>query len=175
MPAPDDKFDELRRRWIARHQHTFLFQKRRAELLARDIRDRVTEHSGARVDPADDDVIHPLLARPATTIYGARDLLVVVAAAVLAPLGWFFGRLAYFGIVQLIPAQLRSYPVAALMWAAVATGLPLPPLYAPGGSLVSALVVPWVLAQVPAVFLAAGIYGIVNGWLAVDGRDEQWS
>jgi hypothetical protein len=37
------------------------------------------------------------------------------------------------------------------------------------------LVVPWVLAQVPAVFLAAGIYGIVNGWLAVDGRDEKWS
>ena len=40
MPVPADRFDEIRRKWIARHQHTFIFQKRRAEILARQIRDR---------------------------------------------------------------------------------------------------------------------------------------
>lgn len=27
MPVPADRFDEIRRKWIARHQHTFIFQK----------------------------------------------------------------------------------------------------------------------------------------------------
>ncbi|SKO13891.1 Uncharacterised protein [Mycobacteroides abscessus subsp. massiliense] len=30
------------------------------------------------------------------------------------------------------------------------------------------------LAQLPAAFLAAGVYGILNGWLAVDGSAEWW-
>jgi hypothetical protein len=68
MPTPPDRFDEVRRKWIARHQHTFIFQKRRAEILARRIRDRATEKTGARVDPADDDVIHPLFMRGSNTI-----------------------------------------------------------------------------------------------------------
>ncbi|MBV9088309.1 MAG: hypothetical protein JO044_00150 [Mycobacteriaceae bacterium] len=174
MPAADDKFDEIRRRWIARHQHTFVFQKRRAELLARDIRDRVTEHSGARPDPADDDVIHPLVVRPVETVSGALDWGVVAGAAVLAPLGWAMGRLMYQVVVGLIPGRLRSYPVAALAWAAVLVGLPLPLLYTPGESLIAALLIPWLLAQLPAVFLVAGVYGILNGWLAVDGARDWW-
>jgi hypothetical protein len=174
MPVPADKFDEIRRKWIARHQHTFIFQKRRAELLARQIRDRDTERSGARVDPADDDVIHPLLLRPVKNVYAGIDLAIVTAAAVLAPLGWPAGRMVYKRVVQLIPAELRAYPVAAFMWSAFVVGLPLPLLYEPGGSLVSAAALPWALAQVPATLLAAGIYGIVEGWLAVDGARDWW-
>ena len=64
MPVPADRFDEIRRKWIARNQRTFIFQKRRAEILARQIRDRDTVRTGARVDPADDDVIHPWHMRP---------------------------------------------------------------------------------------------------------------
>ena len=45
MSAPVDRFDEVRRRWIARHQHTFIFQKRRAEILARRIRDRAAQYT----------------------------------------------------------------------------------------------------------------------------------
>lgn len=174
MSAPADRFDEVRRKWIARHQHTFIFQKRRAEMLARQIRDRVGELTGARVDPADDDVIHPLLMRPIKTPHAALDFAIVVVAAVLAPIGWPAGRAIYKGVVQLIPDTLRSYPIAALMWASVVTGLPLVLLYDPDTTLAQTVLLPWVLGQLPATALAAGIYGILEGWLTVDGSRDWW-
>lgn len=174
MPAPADRFDEVRRRWIARHQHSFTFQKRRAEILARRIRDRATEKSGARVDPADDDVIHPLIMRPANTVYAGVDLAIVLTAAVLAPVGWPLGKAVHHAVVTLIPGQLRSYPIAAFMWATVSVGLPLPLVYTPTESLTGTVVLPWMIAQIPAALLAAGCYGIVEGWLAVDGSRDWW-
>ena len=174
MPAPADRFDEIRRKWIARHQHTFTFQKRRAEILARRIRDRATEKSGARVDPADDDVIHPLIVRPVRTVYAGLDLAIVVVAAVLAPIGWPVGKAIYRGVIQLIPGELRAYPIAAFMWSAVSVGLPLPLVYTPTDSLTGTVLAPWLIAQLPAALLAAGIYGILEGWLAVDGSRDWW-
>ena len=174
MPAPADRFDEIRRKWIARHQHTFTFQKRRAEILARQIRDRATEKSGARVDPADDDVIHPLIVRPVRTLYAGVDLAIVVVAAVLAPIGWPVGKAIYRGVIQLIPGELRAYPIAAFMWSAVSVGLPLPLAYTPTDSLTGTVLAPWLIAQLPAALLAAGIYGILEGWLAVDGSRDWW-
>jgi hypothetical protein len=174
MSAPVDRFDEVRRCWIARHQYTFTFQKRRAQILARRIRDRATLASGARVDPADDDVIHPLVSRPVQTMYGGVDFAIVAVCAVLAPLGWLAGRSMYGAVVQLIPETLRSYPVAALVWAAVLVGSPLALLYEPSDTLVGTVVLPWLVAQVPAALLAAGLYGILNGWLAVDGARDWW-
>jgi hypothetical protein len=174
MSVPADRFDEIRRRWIARHQHTFIFQKRRAEILARQIRDRAGVKSGARDDPADDDVIHPLFARPVKTVYAGADMAIVATAAALAPVGWPAGKAIYRVLVQLIPGELRSYPVAACMWAAVVVGTPLALLYQPTGSLTGTLLVPWLLAQLPAALLAAGSYGILEGWLAVDGARDWW-
>lgn len=174
MACAPDRFDAVRRRWIARHQHSFLFQKRRAELLARAMRDRAAERSGARVDPADDDVMHPFLLRGVHSPYAAVDALIVGVVALLAPLGWAAGRLLYGAIVRLIPGTVRSYPVAALVWAAVCVGVPLPLLYTPGPTLGTALLAPWLLAQVPATLLAGGMYGILEGWLAVDGARDWW-
>ena len=174
MPVPADRFDEIRRKWIARNQRTFIFQKRRAEILARQIRDRDTERTGARVDPADDDVIHPWYARPIKTPYAMFDWVILMTAAVLAPLGWPAGKAMSVRVVQLIPGELRSYPIAAFMWSAAVVGLPLPLLYEPGDSLVSAAAVPWLVAQIPAALLTAGIYGVVEGWLAVDGARDWW-
>lgn len=174
MPEPADRFDEIRRKWIARHQHTFIFQKRRAEVLARRIRDRAQAESGARVDPADDDVIHPFVMRPITTPYAGLDAMIVCIAAVAAPLAWPAGRAVYTAVTRLIPQHLRSYPVAAFMWAAVITGLPLVLLYQPHSSLVATALLPWVFAQIPATALTAGLYGILEGWLAVDGARDWW-
>lgn len=174
MPVPADRFDEIRRKWIARHQYTFIFQKRRAELLARQIRDRDTERTGARVDPADDDVIHPWFMRPVKTPYAMLDWAIFMAAGLLAPLGWPAGKILSKTVVELIPGELRSYPVAAFMWSAAIVGVPLALLYEPGDSLVSAAATPWLLAQVPATLLTAGIYGILEGWLAVDGARDWW-
>jgi hypothetical protein len=142
MSVPDDRFDEIRRKWIARNQRTFIFQKRRAEILACQIRDRDTVLTGARVDPADDDVIHPWYARPIKTPYAMFDWAIFMVAGVLAPLGWPAGKALSLGVVQLIPSELRSYPIATLLWAAALVGVPLPLLYEPGDSLVSAAVVP---------------------------------
>ena len=33
---------------------------------------------------------------------------------------------------------------------------------------------PWLIAQLPAALLAAGVYGILEGWLAVDGARDWW-
>lgn len=174
MPTPPDRFDEVRRRWIARHQGTYVFQKRRAEVLARQTRDRATAKSGARVDPADDDVIHRFMWRGHQTVYAQRDAAVIGALAVLAPLGWPLGFGIYRMTLRFIPEGIRSYPIAAFMWAAVATGLPMAAFYSSQGSLTTVVLLPWLLAQVPAALLAAGAYGILEGWLAVDGSQDWW-
>ncbi|GLD15584.1 MULTISPECIES: hypothetical protein [Mycobacterium] len=177
MSVPLDRFDEIRRKWIARNQRTFIFQKRRAEILARQIRDRDTDRTGARVDPADDDVIHPWYARGIKTPYAMFDWVLFMTAAVLAPLGWPAGKALSVSVVQLIPGELRSYPIAAFMWSSAIVGAPLPLLLwlaGPGDSLVSAAAIPWLLAQIPATLLTAGVYGILEGWLSVDGARDWW-
>ncbi len=174
MSVPADRFDEIRRKWIARNQRTFIFQKRRAELLARQIRDRDTKRTGARVDTADDDVIHPWYVRPVKTPYAMLDWAIFMTGAVLAPIGWPVGKALSKAIVQLIPDELRSYPVAALLWSAALIGAPMPLIYEPGDSLSSAVLAPWLAAQIPAALLIAGLYGLAEGWLAVDGARDWW-
>ena len=175
MPVPADRFDEIRRKWIARHQHTFIFQKRRAEILARQIRDRAAEKSGARVDPADDDVIHPLIARPVKTVYAGVDMAIVVHRRPAGPAG-LAGR----------QGDLPDAGAANSWRAAVVSGRGLHVggggggdcrcalLYQPTDSLAGTVLAPWLLAQLPAALLAAGIYGILEGWLAVDGARDWW-
>ena len=176
MPIPPDRYDEIRRKRIARFQYSFAFQKRRAELLARQIRDRDTDRATARVDPADDDVIHPWWLRPVNTPYAAFDWAIFMTAGVLAPIGWISGKAIHKAVVQLIPDELCGYPIAACFWSAVATGLPFPIICAvwDPGDLVSAVAVPWLFAQLPATLLVAGIYGILDGWLAIDASRGIW-
>jgi hypothetical protein len=112
--------------------------------------------------------------RPVKTPYAALDFAIVVVATVLAPIGWPAGRAVYKAVVQLIPDTLRSYPIAAFMWASVVTGLPLVLLYDPDTTLAQTVLLPWLLGQLPATALAAGIYGILDGWLAVDGSRDWW-
>ena len=112
--------------------------------------------------------------RPVTTVYAGVDVVIVAVCAAVAPLGWLLGKAIYHGTVQLIPGALRSYPVAAFMWSAVAVGSPVVSLYQPAGSLAGTVLLPWLLAQVPAALLAAGLYGILEGWLAVDGARDWW-
>lgn len=172
MPA--EVFDEERRAWIAARAGIWMFQKRRAELLGKRIRARSRAKVGARPDPHDDQVTAPLVFRTSSTTTGALETGVVAAIAAAAPIGWPVGRMLYMVIVGLIPERLQSYPIAALTWAAVLSGAPLPLLYDPSPSLVSTLIVPWLLAQVPATFAAAAAYGVLEGWLAIDGSSDWW-
>ncbi|MDT5368437.1 MAG: hypothetical protein QOC62_2868 [Mycobacterium sp.] len=172
MPA--EVFDEQRRAWIAAHAGVFMFQKRRAELLGKKIRSRGRDRIGVRPDPHDDQVTPALAFRSASTTTGALESGLVAVIALTAPLGWPLGRLLYGWITTLIPEKLRAYPIPALIWSAVVCGLPLPVLFDPAPGLISALITPWLLAQIPATFLAAGAYGVLEGWLSVDGSTDWW-
>ena len=70
--------------------------------------------------------------RPVKTPYAMLDWAIFMAAAVLAPLGWPAGKALSKTVVQLIPGELRSYPVAAFMWSAAVVGVPLPLLLSDG-------------------------------------------
>lgn len=171
-----DRYDELRREWIAEHAGIFTMQTRRAEVLNRRIRRRNRDLAGARPDPHDDNATHPLMTRPPTTVEAKVELLIVAAAALAAPLGWPVGRWLFARIETLIPTRLRSFPIVALLWSATVLGLLTTLLYSvrDSSSLGSAVLAPWIMAQIPAAFLTAGIYGILNGWLAIDGSLDWW-
>ncbi|OBI32855.1 hypothetical protein A5710_14415 [Mycolicibacter sinensis] len=172
--AMPDRYDALRREWIAEHAGVWPMQKRRAELLNRQIRKRVRMTAGARPNPYDDNVIHPLWARAGSTFDLWLERIVVLVCAVVAPIGWPLGLVIYARLVELIPDRLRAYPIPALLWTAVGTGVVPALLYSPDGTFTTAFIAPYLLAQVPAAFASAGIAGILNGWLAVDGSATWW-
>lgn len=172
MPA--EIFDDQRRAWIAAHTGVFMFQKRRAEVLAKRIRARARSKVGGRPDPHDDQVTPPFVFRNGSTTSGSFEAALVTACAVIAPLGWALGKGGYCAIVTLIPERLRAYPIPALIWASAVSGLPLVLFYDPDTSLTETLVVPWLLAQIPAGFLAAALYGVLEGWLAIEGSSDLW-
>lgn len=172
MPA--EMFDDQRRAWIASHAGVLMFQKRRAELLAKRIRARARAKVGGRPDPHDDQVTPPLVFRNSSTASGSFEAALVATCAVIAPLGWAMGKGGYLAVVTLIPERLRAYPIAALIWVSAASGLALVFFYDFGTSLTDALVKPWLLAQIPAGFLAAALYGILEGWLAIEGSSDLW-
>jgi hypothetical protein len=168
-----DIFDDQRRAWIAAHAGVFLFQKRRAELLAKQIRARTRSKVGARPDPHDDNVTPPLPLRSPRTPSGTMENLLVLVCAVAAPVGWPVGRLGYQLVKTLIPERLRAYPIPALMWSAALAAAPLL-FYSRSPDLTSEVITPWVLAQIPAALLTASVYGVLEGWLAVEGSSHWW-
>lgn len=104
-------------------------------------------------------------------------MLVLVAAAI-APIGWPAGWTLKTLITRLIPQTLRGYPIAALLWSgaglAVLTVLVYQLVYDPAGSLGQIAVLPWVCVQLTTIPTVAGIYGIAEGWLAVEVSDQWW-
>lgn len=94
--------------------------------------------------------------------------------AVVSPLGWMAGRSLARHIARLIPGTLRGYPIAALLWSGVIVGFVVVSLYSSGHGVLRAALMPWLCVQVAATPAIAGVYGIVEGWLAVPGSDRWW-
>src|SRR5690349_18758350 len=174
MTTAINTFAEQRRAWIAGHAGIFLIQKRRAELLGKAVRARDRARVGARPDPHDDDATAPLVFRQTSTPTGGLETAIVVLCALTAPIAWPLGRILYSKITTLIPDRLMGYPIPALFGIAALCGLPLPLVYDPAPSVWSVLITPWLLAQLPGIFLAAALYGLLEGWLAVDGSSHWW-
>src|ERR1700694_5454195 len=162
MPAGVDRFDEVRRAWIAAHQGASTIQRRRAELLGRKVRPRQRAVAAAVPDPHDDTVIPPLWLRTSTSPASQAEQLVVVLATLTAPVGWLGGWLLNRVVTQLIPGTLRAYPIAALLWAGALLGCFLGGFSEPSRTLGQIVVTPWVCAQVAAVPFVAGVYGIAE-------------
>ena len=173
-----DRFDEVRRAWIAGHQGWSTIQRRRAEQLGRRVRARQRRRAAAIPDPHDDTVLPPLWLRSAKSPASQAEMAVVLLAALLVPLGWFGGWIVKNLLAQLIPTTLRSYPIAALLWSGAGLGLLTILLcqaaYHPAQSLRQVALLPWGCLQLAAVPAVAGIYGIAEGWLAVPGSHQWW-
>jgi hypothetical protein len=176
-PGPD-RFDEVRRAWIAEHQGWSTVQRRRAEQLGRRVRARQRRRAAAIPDPHDDTVLPPLWLRSAKSPASQAEMTLVLVAAVIAPLGWFGGWIVKRCVATLIPATLRGYPIAALLWSGAGLGLLTTllcqTLYDPTESLRQVVLLPWGCLQLAAVPAVAGIYGIAEGWLAVPGSRQWW-
>jgi hypothetical protein len=174
VPGGDDKFDDVRRAWIAARQGWSTIQRRRAELLGRKIRARQRAVAAAVPDPHDDAIIPPLWLRTAKSPASQAEMLLVLLAALLAPIGWLGGFAVSRVVTHMIPGTLRAYPVAAFVWSGTVLGDCIIVFYDPGSGLDQIVMMPWLCAQVAAVPFVAGVYGILDGWLAVTGSDQWW-
>jgi hypothetical protein len=175
MTAPPvDRFDEMRRAWIAAHQGFSTIQRRRAELLGRKVRARQRAIATAVPDPHDDTVIPPLWLRTTKSCASQVELLAVTVAAIVVPLGWIGGWLFQAAATQLIPSRLRAFPIAALLWSGALLGLLIVVIYDPAPTFGQVVFAPWLCLQLAAVPSVAGVYGLAEGWLAVPGSNQWW-
>ncbi|MGP3323027.1 hypothetical protein [Mycobacteroides abscessus] len=169
VPDPGHVFDEQRHTWIAAHAGKFMFQRRRAALLNKQLRDRERARMGVSLDPLGAQITPPPL------LFRALEVVIVAVAALAAPIGWPAGRLLYRYMTTLIPKRMRAYPISALLWFAVLDFFV--PLLILVDAPVSQWPTPvqlWLIIQMPLTFLVAGIYGILEGWLAVEGSTAWW-
>ncbi|SBS77450.1 conserved membrane hypothetical protein [uncultured Mycobacterium sp.] len=173
-----DRFDDIRREWIAFRQGDSLIQRRRAEQLGRLVRKRQRIQTVAVPDTHDDTVLPRMLWRQAKSRVSKMEVVLVLVVAALFPVGWPAGWALRSGITGLIPETLRGYPIAALVWSGVGLGvvtlLVYQLVYDPAGSFGQIVVLPWLSVQLSAIPFVAGVYGILEGWLAVDGSDQWW-
>jgi hypothetical protein len=178
QPLPSDRFDDIRREWIAFRQGDSLIQRRRAEMLGRVVRKRQRIRTAAVPDPHDDTVFPRLMFRQAKSLFSQFERALVLLAALIAPIGWPAGWALKTVISEQIPHTLRGFPIAAMLWSGAALGLLTIVVYQlaydPAGSFGQIVVLPWVCMQLAAVPTAAGMYGIAEGWLAVEGSDQWW-
>jgi hypothetical protein len=175
---PPDRFDDIRREWIAFRQGDSLIQRRRAEVLGRVVRKRQRIRTAAVPDPHDDTVLPRLMFRQAKSLFSQFERALVLLAALIAPVGWPAGWALKFVVNQQIPHTLRGFPIAAMLWSGAALGLLTMVVYQlsydPAGSFGQIVMLPWVCVQLAAVPTVAGMYGIAEGWLAVEGSDQWW-
>jgi hypothetical protein len=175
---PPDRFDDIRREWIAFRQGDSLIQRRRAEVLGRVVRKRQRIRTAAVPDPHDDTVLPPLMFRQAKSLFSHFERALVLLAALVAPIGWPTGWALKTFIAKQIPHTLRGFPIAALLWSGAALGMLTIVVYQltydSAGSFGQIVVLPWVCVQLAAVPCVAGVYGIAEGWLAVEGSDQWW-
>ncbi|MFA4085331.1 hypothetical protein ONA92_26920 [Mycobacteroides salmoniphilum] len=173
MAVAPDRYDALRREWIHNHWGHLEMQRRRVEMLDIQQRRRISEEVLNAPSRRDDYARNPLAARGAVSLLGWAERIAFWVMMLFVPLGWLAGKGLYRLYIQLIPQVLRSYPIVPMLWLSL-MGVLIPLVYDPGAGVAAKLFWPWLAAQIPALFLFAGMYGIVEGWLAVPGSLQAW-
>jgi hypothetical protein len=176
--VPPDRFDDVRREWIAFHQVWSTIQRRRAEQLGRIVRKRQRIRTAAVPDPHDDTLLDPLWIRAKKSHASRLEFVLVLVAAALAP-DRLAGRVGAQGEnhrpdpgdVARVSDRRAGVSGAGL---GVLTVLVYQLVYDPAGSFGQIAVLPWVCVQLATIPTVAGIYGIAEGWLAVEGSDQWW-
>ncbi|WP_079580405.1 hypothetical protein [Mycobacteroides abscessus] len=174
MAIPPDRYDELRREWIHDHWAWSEIQRARMEKLDIIIRRRYADRMDLGPSRRDDQPRNPLIARGRVSLIGKLEYAGFLAMLVFLPVGWLLGRGLYKLFASLVPDTLRSYPIPALLWAGFLGGLPMQFLYHPDHGFIAKILVPWFNSQLHWAFSIAGLYGIVEGWLAVKGATQMW-
>ncbi|WP_441964643.1 hypothetical protein [Mycolicibacterium houstonense] len=139
------------------------------EKLDIQIRRRLAAKILAAPSRRDDFARNPLPARGHTSLIGSIEWAGFWVMMIFIPMGWAVGKGIYKITVALIPDTLRSYPIVAFLWSALIPGFAIVLLHDPAPGLGPKVFWVWVAAQFPAALLIAGLYGIVEGWLAIPG------
>ena len=174
MTADIDRFDATRREWIAAHRSWLTIQDRRQQRLDVTIRRRQRTVTGAVPDPHDDVVLPPIWLRIAKSPAAQVEWITVNIIALLVPFGWLLGWIAHRIITRTIPGTLRGYPIPALLAASAVLGALTVAGYDPADTAASILLSAWIPLQLAAVPAVAGVYGVLDGWLAVRSSAAWW-
>ena len=165
--------------WIARNAGWRTYQRRRAALLRNCYDESRRRAVGTAANPHEQSVPEAFLLRTPASRAAWLETIVLGAAAVAFPVAWPAGRALYRHMARLVtpdPRSLHSVPITALAWIGAILMLGGLAVCDPAAaeSFTEAVVVPWVVAQCAGTFMAAAVYGVLEGWLAVRGSTAWW-
>lgn len=195
MMGPNDPLTMVhapeRASWIENNAGPYGFQRRRAHILNVAYKNRRRAAAGVKTNSRVEGIAERLWLREPANRPGVLELVVVGLCAFMFPIGWPMGRKLYVWLTRRITgkpeAPLLTIPIATLMW--IGTGLltfftVLCGLVGPllgdftvlehVSSLTVILLGPWLIVQGAGTFLMAGIYGYLEGWLAIAGSTDWW-
>lgn len=164
-----ERYEDQRARWIASHAGPFDTQRRRAERLARRVREVTRAQIGADLDPQAEKITDPWFLRTWRNHGGGVAVGVSVLALVLGVLSCVavaVGVIAYRVAWRSVPRRVRTIPVG-LLFAVGSAGAGTAALAC---YLLGADPLPtWLAVQPGLGLVGAGGYAVACGWLAVPG------
>ncbi|MDM2164725.1 hypothetical protein PP352_21480 [Mycobacteroides abscessus] len=163
--------------WCINHAGPWMFQRRRGQLMFRadDEADHIVH--GVALDTHVDGLPESIWFR------WSWELIVTGILGLLYPVAWPAGRELYRYHTRMVEARrLATPPIVAMTWAATfltalftvfMLGMH-DAMFGPGAGFGRMFVMPWLLAQFAGIFWWAGLYGRLEGWLAIPGATEFW-
>ncbi|MGD9622349.1 MAG: hypothetical protein AB7G47_20190 [Mycolicibacterium sp.] len=161
--------------WILNHAGPYGFQRTRGQQLLARIDERQRTDAGVAYNPHVQGIAERLFLRDTKSRAAVLEMVVVIGAALIFPVAWPGGKLLYSWLTRRVEAPeftLHTIPITALCWIGTVLMWLSALLITPSGTLVGVLLVPWVWVQGAGIFLMAGMYGILEGWLVVPGSTD---